>query len=465
MAVTDRISGLNIGVAFKPACVVCATTAITLSGLQTIDGVAVGSQAERVLVPFQTDAVDRGIYVSDSGAWVRASDCDGSRDVVPGSLVYVDRGSAYARTIWVFNSSSTDTTISIDTDEVTLSQATLSFSGASAWVEANLFPVTSDSSARSVINSPSCTDVVKLAVSNTFLATNTFSTDVSFASSTIVYSAHGGSTFGPIFVIDRQSTSAAAGDALGCQTFRGRDGANGIFDYAHVGAEIVDHTTGTQDGRLTFKTASSGSTCADRFYVGLGLYDTASTDPGTNSINVSGEIKVDGVNVESGWTYSTGISTSSTTSFRIALLTDIPSTCRDVELMFYGVKTNTAASTPLICLGSATALAIASTLYRASAGYSVSGGAQAYVTYHGFALIGYGAGAGNDGAYGKMNITRYGGSTEAVWSCMSIVNTSGRVHYASGMVDLNIAYTPVVTIHCSATTIFFTGGEVKIRYR
>src|SRR6478736_6645284 len=48
-----------------------ATTAnITLSGTQTIDGVAL-SAADRVLVKNQTNAAQNGIWVVASGAWSR----------------------------------------------------------------------------------------------------------------------------------------------------------------------------------------------------------------------------------------------------------------------------------------------------------------------------------------------------------------------------------------------------------
>ena len=53
-----------------------ATTAnITLSGVQTIDGVSVIA-ADRVLVKNQTTASANGIYVAASGSWTRALDMD-----------------------------------------------------------------------------------------------------------------------------------------------------------------------------------------------------------------------------------------------------------------------------------------------------------------------------------------------------------------------------------------------------
>lgn len=124
---TDRISGFNMGVSVKIACQVATTGAsITLSGVQTIDGISVGSASERVLVKDQTSGVNNGIYTADSSTWVRAKDCDGNKDIMPGSLVYVDRGTNNRRSFWVFNSSSTASSLTVGTDALTLSSVTRS---------------------------------------------------------------------------------------------------------------------------------------------------------------------------------------------------------------------------------------------------------------------------------------------------------------------------------------------------
>lgn len=117
MATTDRLQGVDIGVAFKPACTVASTASLTLQAAQTVDGIAVG-EGERVLVTSQTDAKENGIYISDSSTWMRARDLDGARDAIPGTLVYVDRGSNFANTIWVINSSSTATSVDVGTDDI-----------------------------------------------------------------------------------------------------------------------------------------------------------------------------------------------------------------------------------------------------------------------------------------------------------------------------------------------------------
>lgn len=91
MTTTDRRQGVNAGLAMKVPCRAATTAAITLSGEQTIDGIACVT-GDRVLVKNQSSSVDNGIYVVDSSAWDRALDCDGTLDLVTGSLVYVFSG-------------------------------------------------------------------------------------------------------------------------------------------------------------------------------------------------------------------------------------------------------------------------------------------------------------------------------------------------------------------------------------
>lgn len=72
-----------------------ATTAnITLSGTQTIDGVAL-AVGDRVLVKNQTLGTQNGLYVVAAGAWTRTSDFDGSpsTEVTSGAYVFVTGGS------------------------------------------------------------------------------------------------------------------------------------------------------------------------------------------------------------------------------------------------------------------------------------------------------------------------------------------------------------------------------------
>lgn len=92
---TDRLTGLTTSVAVKAPCVAAAAANITLSGLQTIDGVTL-AEDDRVLVKGQTDTTENGVYNASSGTWARTADCDGTLDMRNGTLVYVTGGSTYS---------------------------------------------------------------------------------------------------------------------------------------------------------------------------------------------------------------------------------------------------------------------------------------------------------------------------------------------------------------------------------
>lgn len=85
---------------FKHSVVAATTGPVTLSGLQTVDGVALTAGA-RVLVKDQAAAKDNGVYqVVAGGAWMRSADADASAKVTPGMLVLVERGTVNADSAW-----------------------------------------------------------------------------------------------------------------------------------------------------------------------------------------------------------------------------------------------------------------------------------------------------------------------------------------------------------------------------
>lgn len=119
MTTTDRLAGLNGSVGFKAPCRVATTAAITLSGEQTIDGVAIVA-GDRVLVKNQSSGVENGIYNAGTGAWSRAIDFDGARDARNGTMVYVTSGSTNNDTIFAMSA----------TDPVTVGTTAMTFAAA-----------------------------------------------------------------------------------------------------------------------------------------------------------------------------------------------------------------------------------------------------------------------------------------------------------------------------------------------
>lgn len=101
------------------ASVRCATTAnITLSGEQTIDGVAAVA-GDRVLVKDQTAPAENGIYVVAAGAWSRSADANASAEVTAGMACYVTEGTTLADTGWILT---TNDPITLDTTSLTFTQ-------------------------------------------------------------------------------------------------------------------------------------------------------------------------------------------------------------------------------------------------------------------------------------------------------------------------------------------------------
>jgi len=79
--------------AWKDKCVVATTGNITLSGTQTIDGVAV-TAGMRVLVWQQTLGQNNGPYIVAAGAWSRSSDADSATEL-RGARIPIEQGTLY----------------------------------------------------------------------------------------------------------------------------------------------------------------------------------------------------------------------------------------------------------------------------------------------------------------------------------------------------------------------------------
>lgn len=101
---------LAVDVAIKAPCRAATTAAITLGGLQTIDGIALAAN-DRVLVKNQTSGVNNGIYLASTGAWTRTTDFDGNRDAVDGTIVLVRSGTLSTLTLYELSCSTSPANI------------------------------------------------------------------------------------------------------------------------------------------------------------------------------------------------------------------------------------------------------------------------------------------------------------------------------------------------------------------
>lgn len=81
---------------WKTNCRLATQANVTLSGLQTIDGVS-GANNDRILVWKQSDQTQNGIWIMHSGAWTRATDADSSAELL-NAAVFVTAGTVAINT-------------------------------------------------------------------------------------------------------------------------------------------------------------------------------------------------------------------------------------------------------------------------------------------------------------------------------------------------------------------------------
>lgn len=92
---------------FKKSVKVATTANITLSGVQTIDGISVVA-GDRVLVKDQTTASQNGIYIVNASTWTRSVAADGANEIAS-AVVGVDQGTTNGGRFFTNTFKTTDT--------------------------------------------------------------------------------------------------------------------------------------------------------------------------------------------------------------------------------------------------------------------------------------------------------------------------------------------------------------------
>jgi hypothetical protein len=116
-AVKTYVDNAVQGLSWKTAARSIALTNITLSGTQTVDGVALAA-GDRVIVAGQTTGSQNGLYVVATGAWTRTTDADAGSELV-NATAYVSEGTTYADTVWTVT---TNAPVTIGTTTITWAQ-------------------------------------------------------------------------------------------------------------------------------------------------------------------------------------------------------------------------------------------------------------------------------------------------------------------------------------------------------
>jgi len=161
-----------------------ATTAnIALTGLQSIDGVALAA-GDRVLVKNQNAAKDNGIWVAAAAGWSRAVDADSSTEVTSALLVSVEQGAMLADTRWQLI---TDGVIVLGTTALTFQNVTQGFA-----------PINSPALINPTANTPAQFDASQKLATTEFAqrSQGSYSSQVNYAGDTVLTASSVGQLVG-----------------------------------------------------------------------------------------------------------------------------------------------------------------------------------------------------------------------------------------------------------------------------
>ena len=122
VATKQYVDNVAAGLHFKESCRLATTANITLSGTQTIDGVA-ASAGDRILVMKQSNQTENGVYVCAAGGWSRSTDLNEDKEF-PGAALFVREGTVNADIPFVCINDS----VTLGSTEIEFTQ----FNGASA---------------------------------------------------------------------------------------------------------------------------------------------------------------------------------------------------------------------------------------------------------------------------------------------------------------------------------------------
>lgn len=97
----DQLQAVQNGLDWKESVRLLSDTNIDIAtgGLLTVDSVLTVA-GDRVLLVGQSTASENGIYIADSGAWVRSEDANASAEVTAGLVTSVTEGTVYEKQTW-----------------------------------------------------------------------------------------------------------------------------------------------------------------------------------------------------------------------------------------------------------------------------------------------------------------------------------------------------------------------------
>jgi phage-related tail fiber protein len=264
------------GLDVKESVRVATTANITLSGTQTIDGVA-AIAADRVLVKNQSTASENGIYAVAAGSWARSDDANTSAEVTAGLFTFVEEGTINGNAGFVLT---TDNPITLGTTGLTFAQ----FSGAGA-IEAGA----------GLTKTGSTIDVVTASVER--IVVNADSIDLATAGTAGTYKSVTTDAYGRV----TSGTNPTTLSGYGITDAQGLDATLTALAGVTVAANEVIYATGADAFAVTSLTSFGRSLIDDadaatsRTTLGLGTIATQDA----NNVSITGG-SIDNITLDGG---------------------------------------------------------------------------------------------------------------------------------------------------------------------
>lgn len=230
------------GLDIKGSVRVATTANITLSGEQTIDGVAVVA-GERVLAKNQSTASQNGIYVCAVGSWTRATDLAAASSAA-GAFCFVEEGTTNADKGFVCTSN-------VGSDVVgTNSLAWTQFTGAGSGLDSLTAVLENTATALNANGVP----IQDLPAALTF-----YRDSGGYAATVGCGSASAPGTYDALRIIATDSGGTGGVDRVAGLLFANQDADGDEPSVARVGSYLSDATNGATAGGLLFYTSTGGA--------------------------------------------------------------------------------------------------------------------------------------------------------------------------------------------------------------
>jgi hypothetical protein len=297
-ATKGYVDGIAQGLNWKESVRAATTADITLSGTQTIDGVAVVAD-DRVLVKDQTDQTENGIYVAASGSWARADDMDAAGEF-SGAAIFIQEGTANADTGYVCTNNGD---VTIGTDNIAFTQ----FTGAGQLSAGNGIDITNstisvDLDGSTLANGANGLSIAANGVGTTEIADSSVTNDKlagSIANAKLANSTISGVALG-------SNLNALSASASGAITMTSYNGSAAISDIAvnlaaSGGLEIATNALQVKLDGSTLALGANGVSVAD-----AGIDTTQIANSAVTAAKLAGSIPADKLNLGNGLNNNAG---------------------------------------------------------------------------------------------------------------------------------------------------------------